>query len=113
MGSGCPLTIRLGGLGSVVSSLGGDGPGGSSPGRQCILCIFEARNKPPGTVFVSDGGGPERRGVRENFPPFTPLDGPGLGERCKQSSRHQVAQTSCDASRPPWIQYTIHVVMLQ
>ena len=30
------------------------------------------------TIFsiLSDGGAPKRRGVRENFPPFPPLDGP-------------------------------------
>jgi len=47
---GCPLTIRLGVWGSVVSC------------RKWILCIFEVRKKPSGThfsVFLSDGGAPK------------------------------------------------------
>jgi len=55
-GEGCPLTIRLGVWGSVVSS-----PSGVRPGRKWILCIFQVRKKPsrtPSLVFLSDGAGP-------------------------------------------------------
>jgi len=48
------------GLGSVVS-YPQRGPG-QSPGQKWILCIFEVRKKPPGTlfsVFLSNGGAPQ------------------------------------------------------
>jgi len=53
------------------------GPG--RPSQKRILCIFEVRKKPSGTlfsVFLNDGGAPQSRGARENFSPFSPLDKP-------------------------------------
>ena len=53
------------------------GPG-QRPGRKWIFIIIlgqkEATSGTP--VFLSDGEAPKRRGARENFPLFPPLDGP-------------------------------------
>jgi len=61
---------------SVVSSPSGSGV---EPWPKMVLCIFEVRNKPSWasfSVLLSDGGPPKCRGAWENFPPFSPLDGP-------------------------------------
>ena len=64
------------GLGSVVSSPSGVRGGALAENG---FYAYEVRNEPHGThfsVFLSAGGDPKRRGARENFPPFHPLDGP-------------------------------------
>ena len=67
---GCPLIIRLGAYGSVVSSFSG------FRGRKWISCIFEAGKQPSGTpfsVFLSVGGAPKTSRGPGKFSPLFPL----------------------------------------
>jgi len=82
-GEGCPspVTIQLGVWGSVVSSPVG------CPGRKWILCIFDVRKTPSGTLFsvsVSDGGAPQTSRGPGKLPPFLSptLDGPAVKPTC-------------------------------
>jgi len=44
--------------------------------RQSATASDLAHDGTPFSIFLSDGGPPKRRGAREYFPPFPPLDGP-------------------------------------
>ena len=75
----CPLTIRLGVRGSVVSSP--SGVRGRAPAENGFYAYFRSERshlEHQFKYFWATAGPPKRHGARENFPPFPPsLDGPG------------------------------------
>jgi len=79
-GDRCPLTIRLGVQGSVISSPSGFRGGAPAESDFMHILYFRSeRIKPPGTpfsVFLSDGGAPQTSRGPGKLSPFPPFDGP-------------------------------------
>jgi len=70
----CPLTIRLGVRGSVVSSP--SGVRGGAPTENGFYAYFRSERshlEHHFQYFWATAEPPKRRGARENFPPFPPL----------------------------------------
>jgi len=77
-GERCPLTNHHPTRGSGERRKLRSGVRGGAPAEMDFMYILGQKEPfgTPFTVFLSNGGPPKRRGARENFPPFPPLDGP-------------------------------------
>ena len=81
---------------------------GQSLGLKCILCIFEVRKKPSGTlfsVFMNNCVAPKCRGAQENFPLSTgPLDRPACVRLCMHLA-HFFSRNSPDLHRQCFVRH--------
>jgi len=73
MGRGIHSSSNYRGLGER-RKLPQRGPGRSSRPKNGFYAYVRSEKSHLEAISVSDGGAPERRGARENFSPFAPLD---------------------------------------
>jgi len=96
-GERCPLTIRLGVRGSVVSFP--SGARGRAPGPKMdfmhILGQKEAIRNTIFSVFLSDGGAPQTSRGPEKLSPLPPLDGPVLQRNVAKVLLFSVVSVRC------------------